>query len=113
MVHAYKNYKRAINRINENKGLSQNQDGEKQFIDQDDQKVEDDNTIKKCISKHRLAILIGIALTKFRGKLDSNSFEDLVRVFLGVKSFFFFTFDKLILTTIKAFHIVLGDEYIK
>lgn len=110
----YKNYKRALQRIKENKGVSsKNQDGEPKAEDAKDIIEDSDETMKKCLVKHRLGILIGISLTKFKNKLDSNTFEDLVRVFLGIKSFFFFTFDKLIHTTNKAFQAVLSDEYLK
>ena len=36
-----------------------------------------------------------------------------MRTFLGIKSFFFFTFDKLIHTTIKSFHALNNDEFLK
>ena len=73
----------------------------------------DENEIKRAVINHKLAILIGISVTRYKSKIDSSTFEDLVRTFLGIKSFFFFTFDKLIHTTIKSFHALLNDEFLK
>lgn len=99
VIHAYKAYKKSQDRIKENRGVEKtaHEGGKENEIN------EDEKTIKDRVSRHRLAILIGISMTKYKSKLDNNTFEDLVRVFLGVKSFFFFTFDKLIVLTNKSF----------
>lgn len=107
VVHAYKGYKRSQERIRENRGLQE------QAGATSDQITEDDSVIKERVARHRLAILIGVAMTKFKSKLDTATFEELVRVFLGVKAFFFFTFDKLIGVANKAFHSLFNDEYQK
>uniref|UniRef100_A0A7S3J495 Sin3 C-terminal domain-containing protein n=1 Tax=Euplotes harpa TaxID=151035 RepID=A0A7S3J495_9SPIT len=116
ILHCYRSYIRAKERDNEirkygckdpseiNANANENQ------LNFDDV---DENVIKAAVTNHRLAILLGISITKFKNKLDGATFEDLVRTFLGIKSFFFFTFDKLIHTTFKAFQALLNDEVLK
>mmetsp|Transcript_26223 Transcript_26223/g.26119 ORF Transcript_26223/g.26119 Transcript_26223/m.26119 type:complete len:410 (+) Transcript_26223:1701-2930(+) len=107
VIHSYKGYKKSQERIRENRGIHE-QPGENSG-----EAIEDDATIKDRVARHRLAILIGVSVTKFKSKLDTATFEELVRVFLGVKAFFFFTFDKLIGVASKAFHSLYNDEYQK
>lgn len=107
VIHAYKGYKKSHERIKENRGLENDQP------QKSGETLEDDDTIKERVARHRLAILIGISMTKFKSKLDTNNFEELVRVFLGGKAFFFFTFDKLIGVTSKALQTLFMDEYHK
>lgn len=107
VLHSYHAYNRSHDKIKENRGIKKSQ------ATNDSQLDESDDTVKKAVTRHRMAILIGIAMTRYRAKLDGNTFEDLVRVFLGTKAFFFFTFDKLILTTQKAFQTLFSDEHQK
>lgn len=104
ITHHYKNYMKAKNRIRENRGIPLQTDSP------DSEMQEGDEAIKNSVVRHRLAILVGITVTRSRSKLDWSTFEDLIRVFLGNKAFFFFTFDKLIQTTNKAFQSILSDE---
>jgi hypothetical protein len=105
IIHDYENYKGSKNRIRENRNMKP------QPTEIGKEETEED--IKKAVVRHRIAILIGISITRYRSKLDWNTYEDLVRVFLGLKGFFFFTFDKLIHTTNKAFQTLANDEYVK
>jgi hypothetical protein len=107
VLHSYHAYNRSHDKIKENRGIRAPQATGDSIPD------ESEDTVKRAVTRHRMAILIGIAMTRYRGKLDGNTYEDLVRVFLGVKAFFFFTFDKLILTTQKAFQALFSDEHQK
>ena len=105
VLHDYKAYLKAQDRIRENQGKTADKEETK--------KEPTDEEIMMGVAKHRFSILIGLAMTRFRMKLDGNTYEDLVRVFLGVKAFFFFTFDKLIQTVNKSFQALFSDEYAK
>lgn len=110
VLHSYKAYKKAQERIRENRGL---ENVSRSITEELKDIIEDDEVIKERVSRHRMAILIGIAITKYKSNLDNGTFEELVRVFLGVKAFFFFTFDKLIVLTNKSFSCLFNDEYQK
>ena len=109
VLHFYRNYIKA----KEHKKKGQNKDDGEMADQQNQQPEENEENIKRSVAKHRMAILIGLSITRFRSKLDGSIFEDLVRVLLGIKAFFFFTFDKLIHTTNKAFQTLINDEYVK
>lgn len=110
VVHDYKAYKKSQERIQENKGIEK----EPQNLNVEEKEITvNDEIIKEKVSQHKMAILIGIGVTKFKSKLDSGTFEELVRVFLGEKSFFFFTIDKIIALANKSFSCLFNDEYQK
>lgn len=110
VLHAYKGYIKSKERVRESHGVPK--DGGINSTSNDLDST-DESVIKAAVTKQRLAILIGFSITRYKSKLDGSTFEDLVRIFLGIKAFFFFTFDKLIHTTNKAFQSLISDEYLK
>lgn len=65
---------------------------------------------KKLVSKELYCILASITITKLKGSIDGPHFEDMIRSVLGSRSYFYFTFDKLLSMTSKALQHLNGDE---
>lgn len=78
----------------------------------DEKYFENQSEIVRAITTYKMSILTGLAVTRFKTKLDSNNYDELIRKFLFNRSFFF-TLDKLLTATNKAFHTVVNDEYSK
>lgn len=116
ILHSYKIYLKSKERCSEEAKSNKENGNETHHFDLNQiNNLEELNEeeVKRSVVNHKLSILIGISVTRYKCKIDSSTFEDLVRTFLGIKSFFFFTFDKLIHTTIKSFHALNNDEFLK
>lgn len=114
VMYYYNNYLRAKERIKEAHKFTPKHAHTNSNINMLNEETDiDENNVKNGVVNHKLSILIGLTISRFKSKIDSATHEDLVRTFLGIKSFPMFMYDKLIHTTIKAFHTLLQEEYLK
>ena len=114
VMYYFKNYMRSKERLKESRKSHSKNISDNSGLNKVDEDIEyDENKIKSWVVNHKLSVLIGITISRFKSKIDSATYEDLIRTFLGINSFVFVMYDKLIHTTIKSFHTLLHDEYSK
>lgn len=114
IMYYYNSYLRAKERINEAQKFSPRHSQFNPNLNKvNDETETDESKIINGVFNHKLSVMIGLTISRFKSKIDNATHEDLIRTFLGIKSFPMFMYDKLIHTTVKAFHILLQEEYLK
>ncbi|CDW73125.1 paired amphipathic helix protein sin3a-like [Stylonychia lemnae] len=80
---------------------------------QDDMNSRNDDNLKKRIDefrKERFEVFLGGILVAMQSGADFNKYEDFARALLGSKAYLLFSFDKLIVSTVKQLLNISNDD---